>query len=159
MEGSKNLLSYHQRKQKKNKELFSSILTGKSKFAKKSHRKALTTSKSTAAASATTAATSATATTAEATTAATSATATSETATTTAEATTAEATTAEATTAEATTAEAAAEESLTPQTIVISSPSPSQITVATSRRKRRKTTSGIEEIESDGNISKNFEIF
>jgi hypothetical protein len=31
----KNLLSYHQRKQRKNKELFSSFLTGKSKFPKK----------------------------------------------------------------------------------------------------------------------------
>jgi hypothetical protein len=40
----KNLLSYHQRKQRKNKELFSSFLTGKSKFPKKSLRKVSATS-------------------------------------------------------------------------------------------------------------------
>ena len=121
----KNLLSYHQRKQKKNKELFSSFLTGKSKFTKKSHHKGSAPSVP----STPTAATSAVETTA-------AATATSE-------------------TTAATSAEAVAE-----QTVVILSPSPSQTTAAvTSGRKKRKTASDAEVIESDGKNSKNFETF
>jgi metal-dependent amidase/aminoacylase/carboxypeptidase family protein len=157
----KQLLSYHRKNSKKNRQTIAGMLSGQSRFAKikKSEASTSAAAASTSAAAASSSTTAATAATAAKTP---PRTLTEEAATSTTEEA-ATSTTEEAATSRPTTplrtlteiAEMSRPRSTTPMIIIGSGPPSPQIT----SKKRRKTTKGVEEIGDDGKFSKFFEKF